>query len=172
MSLSLFPLRKFYTEQIFVSVSMELRNHVGAQLVKHFKLCDIYTISTLECCSCAKMRCLCAKGLVVLRPVTSLGHQEGRRVFWEGPKFFELCPIILIIDVQYIFPRGAKNFLGEASTPLRPPPGYGSSGTAYLHSYAPQRKHRSLTWPGPHTAWHINEGRTLKGLVLILANKI
>jgi len=22
------------------------------------------------------------------RPVTSLGHQVGRRVFWEGPKFF------------------------------------------------------------------------------------
>jgi len=33
---------------------------------------------------------------------TSLGHQEGRRVFWEGPKIFEVCPIILI-DVQYIF---------------------------------------------------------------------
>jgi len=40
--------------------------------------------------------------LVCLRPLTSLGHQEGRRVFWEGPKIFELCPIILI-DVQCIF---------------------------------------------------------------------
>ena len=26
------------------------------------------------------------------RPVTSLGHQGGRRVFWEGPKFLKLCP--------------------------------------------------------------------------------
>jgi len=44
------------------------------------------------------------------RPVTSLGHQEGRRVFREGPKFFELCPIFLNY-VQHIFPV-AKNFLG------------------------------------------------------------
>ena len=34
---SVFPLRKFYTEQIFVLVSMQLRNHVDAQLVKRFK---------------------------------------------------------------------------------------------------------------------------------------
>jgi len=26
------------------------------------------------------------------RPVTSLGHQGGRRVFWEGLKFLKLCP--------------------------------------------------------------------------------
>jgi len=45
------------------------------------------------------------------RPVTSLGHQEGRRVFREGPKFFELCKIFLNY-VQHIFSRGgAKNFL-------------------------------------------------------------
>jgi len=43
------------------------------------------------------------------RPVTSVGHQEGRRVFWEGPKFFELCPIVLN-DVQHIFLGGAKIF--------------------------------------------------------------
>jgi len=30
-----FPIRKFYTEQIFVFVRM--RNHVYTQLVKHFK---------------------------------------------------------------------------------------------------------------------------------------
>jgi len=24
----------------------------------------------------------------LIRPVTSLENQEGRRVFWEGPKFF------------------------------------------------------------------------------------
>jgi len=45
------------------------------------------------------------------RPVTSSWHQEGRRVFWEGPKFFELCPIVLDY-VQHIFPGGTKNFLG------------------------------------------------------------
>ena len=39
------------------------------------------------------------------RPVTSLGHQEGRRVFRDGPKFFELCQIILNY-AQHIFPWG------------------------------------------------------------------
>ena len=51
------------------------------------------------------------------RPVTSLGHQEGRRVFREGPIFFEPCPIFLFY-VQHIFPGGAKHFLGGASPPL------------------------------------------------------
>jgi len=41
------------------------------------------------------------------RPVTSLGHQAGRRVFWEGPKFFKLCPIVLNY-IQHIFPGGAS----------------------------------------------------------------
>jgi len=45
------------------------------------------------------------------RPVTSLGHQEGRRVFREGPRFFEPCPIFLNY-VQHIFPGGPKIFLG------------------------------------------------------------
>jgi len=45
------------------------------------------------------------------RPVTSLGHQKGRRSLWEGRKFFELCPIVSN-SMQHIFPGGAKNFLG------------------------------------------------------------
>jgi len=51
------------------------------------------------------------------RPVTSLGHQERRRVFGEGTKFFELCPIFSNY-IQHIFPGGAKNFVGGASPPL------------------------------------------------------
>jgi len=43
------------------------------------------------------------------RPVTSLGHQEGRRVFSEGPKVFKLCPIVSNY-VQHIFPGGEKIF--------------------------------------------------------------
>jgi len=50
------------------------------------------------------------------RPVTSLGHQEGRRVFREGLKFFELCPIVSNY-VQHIFSGGAKNFLGGLLPP-------------------------------------------------------
>jgi len=50
------------------------------------------------------------------RPVTSLGHQVRPRAFWEGTKFFKLCPIILNY-VQHIFPRGANNVVGG----LRPP---------------------------------------------------
>jgi len=33
--------------------------------------------------------------LLARRPVTSLRQQERRRVFWEGPNFFELCPVLL-----------------------------------------------------------------------------
>jgi len=28
-----------------------------------------------------------------IRPVTSLGHQGRRRVLWDGPKIFKLCPV-------------------------------------------------------------------------------
>jgi len=51
------------------------------------------------------------------RPVTILGNQEGQRFFQEGPKFFEICPI-LSSYVQHIFPGGAKSFVGGASPPL------------------------------------------------------
>jgi len=47
--------------------------------------------------------------VLVTIPVTSLGHQEGQRVFWNGPKFFELFPIVLNY-FQHIFPEGAKKF--------------------------------------------------------------
>ena len=56
--------------------------------------------------------------LHIIRPVTSLGHQDGRRVFREGQQFFELSPIFLNC-VQHIFPGGAKNFLvGGFAPPL------------------------------------------------------
>ena len=49
------------------------------------------------------------------RPVTSLGHQGRWRVFWEGPKFFKPCPVVLNY-VQHIFLGGFA------------PPGYGLVG--------------------------------------------
>jgi len=52
------------------------------------------------------------------RPVTNLGHQEGRRVFREGPKFFEQCPIFLNY-VQHIF-QGGEKFLGGLRLPCSP----------------------------------------------------
>jgi len=54
--------------------------------------------------------------VVVIRPVTSLGHQEGRSVFWEGPKFFELWSIVNICPAH--FSRG--------DCPPCALPGYGS----------------------------------------------
>jgi len=45
------------------------------------------------------------------RPVTSIGHQVGRRVFWEGPKFYEQRPIVLNY-FHHNFPGGAKKFAG------------------------------------------------------------
>jgi len=69
---------------------------------------------------CGRPWKICRSLLYVIRPVTSLGHQEGWRVFWEGPKFFELCPIVLN-HVQHIFPVRAKIFFGGLSPPwLRP----------------------------------------------------
>jgi len=46
---------------------------------------------------------------IKIRPVTSLGHQGGRRVFWEGPKILKLCP--------RHFSRWGEIFLGGASLP-------------------------------------------------------
>jgi len=43
--------------------------------------------------------------------VTSLEHQGGRKVFWEVPKFFKLCPIVLNY-AQHIFPGWRKIFWG------------------------------------------------------------
>ena len=70
------------------------------------------------------------------RPVTSLRHQEGRRVFRERPKFFELRPIFLKYW-QHIFPGGAHNFLaGEA------PPGYGPGPTPAFSCWQDLRDER------------------------------
>jgi len=44
LSKPVFPLRKFYTEQMFVLVRMELRKHVNTQLVKRFKQWKVYAI--------------------------------------------------------------------------------------------------------------------------------
>jgi len=44
------------------------------------------------------------------KPVTNLGHQGGRRVFWVRPKVFKPCPIVLNY-AQHIFTEGAKRFL-------------------------------------------------------------
>ena len=53
--------------------------------------------------------CAAVQDCVSPRALTSLGYQEGRRVFWEGPKCFELCPIVLN-NVQHNFPGWAINF--------------------------------------------------------------
>ena len=50
--------------------------------------------------------------LVPTRDVVSLGHQEGRRVFWRGPNCLNY--------VQHIFPGDAKNNPGFFF-PLRSP---------------------------------------------------
>ena len=68
----------------------------------------------------------------LIRPVTSLGHQGGRRVFWEGRNFFKLCPIVFNY-AQHIFPGGAKNFVGRLR-PMRPP-GYGPAANCLLYLF-------------------------------------
>jgi len=41
------------------------------------------------------------KGRKGNRPVTRLGHHGWRRVFWEGPTFFKLCPIVLTYNTLF-----------------------------------------------------------------------
>ena len=53
-------------------------------------------------------------------PARSLGHQEGRRFFWEEPKFFKICPI-LSNYVQHILPKVRKILHGRWNCLLRPP---------------------------------------------------
>jgi len=68
---AVFLLRKFCTEQMFLLVGMQLRNHVDVtqtvKRFKHYKSYAMYTMLNLECCMCARMRFHCANGLVVLR---------------------------------------------------------------------------------------------------------
>jgi len=92
------------------------------------------------------------------RLVTSVGHQEGRRISWEGPKFFELCPTH--------FSRGANMFLGGFSPLL--PSGYGPGSSWYLiiwHMYsAASTKWNSLC---KAVMWQVAKFKTsLAGYVL------
>jgi len=63
----------------------------------------------------------------ITRPVTSLGHKEGRRVFQEGLKLFELC-LIFLNYVQNHF-QGGKKICREVSPPCATP--------GYQHVYHP-----------------------------------
>jgi len=59
---------------------------------------------------------------IALRPVTSLGHQVGRRVFSEGPKFFELPACTVVLNyAQHIFLRVTKKILGVVKPPVYGP---------------------------------------------------
>jgi len=59
------------------------------------------------------------------RPVTSLRHQMGQRVFWEGPKFFKLCPTH--------FSRGGERYFRGGFAPL-------VTGLSYTYVFCKKRK--------------------------------
>jgi len=67
--------------------------------------------------------------LVYSRPATSMGHQGGRRVLWEGLEFFKLC-LRVLNDVLHIFHVGRKVLQNGASPPCAP--GY-VPGILYRH---------------------------------------
>ena len=67
-----------------------------------------------SCCRCPEQTNLVRSRRT---SVTSLGHQRGPRGFWEWPKFFKLCPILLN-NVQHSFPEGEKNFPKGTWRPL------------------------------------------------------
>jgi len=68
------------------------------------------------------------KGCTLHQARNQLGTAWGAKNFWEWPKFFKLCPILLN-NVQHIFSGGAKIFLGGASPSLRPL----VTGLLYIH---------------------------------------
>jgi len=51
--------------------------------------------------------------LTHFQALNQLGTAGGAESFLRGAQFFELCPIVLN-NVQHIFSRGEKNFLGGA----------------------------------------------------------
>jgi len=70
---------------------------------------------------------------------------EGRRVSWERPKFFKLCPIVLNY-IQNIFPKSAKNF---------------PALLVYGHAYLGANCARSLNLPFSHLSqkqWRARRG--------------
>jgi len=69
----------------------------------HERACSFFTSSDVTYCS------LLHSVPVPHRPVTSLEHKEGRRVFLEGPNFFKLCPISFILCPTQ-FSRGRWKF--------------------------------------------------------------
>ena len=89
-----------------------------------------------------------------IRPVTSLGHQGGRRVFSEGPKFFTLCP--------KHFSRGAKIFLGELRPPA--PHGYGPASKKPQSSSALKLPANDITFCVGKTYSNAEKLRILKNL--------
>jgi len=61
------PSKKIHTDQKFVLMRTQLRNHVDTQPAKRFKRCKGYALLNSVCCKCARMRFHCANCLVVLR---------------------------------------------------------------------------------------------------------
>jgi len=58
------------------------------------------------------------QGWLRTMPVTSLGHQEGRRVFWEGPNFWTMSNIFKLCPTH--FSRGSENFSRGGFAPCTP----------------------------------------------------
>ena len=64
----MFPVRKFYIEQIFVSVRMQFHKHVDTQPVKRFDSAMRY-IHDIKSGTLPSMRFYCANALVVRNKV-------------------------------------------------------------------------------------------------------
>jgi len=81
-----------------------------------------------------------------------LGHQEGRRVFREGPKFLNMSNIFNY--VQHIFPGGGENFSkGVFATPGYGPDSYSSKLVATTTGHVGNKVMQQST-QASITAWH------------------
>ena len=95
-------LRKFHTEQMFVSVRMQMRKPCKHTISEGLQgLRYIYMILNLECCECARMRFYCANGLACYCAVANLRVNNG-----HGPLSPSDYAYVLNINLSSFHPAG------------------------------------------------------------------
>ena len=104
-------LRKFHTEQMFVSVRMQMRKPCKHTISEGLQgLRYIYMILNLECCECARMGFYCANGLACYCAVANLRVNNG-----HGPLSPSDYAYVLNINLSsFPFRRTAVSCLGPA----------------------------------------------------------
>jgi len=104
------PLIKFYTEQMFVLMRMQLRNNVDTNSEAFqvlIGLCTIYTILNLECFKCAAMRFHCTNGLDVLR-ICAVAYLRGNTAGNTLALLIKVSPLVKCQIISVTAPHLSK----------------------------------------------------------------